>query len=178
MGKSLPLSCYAGAPAPRVGRPEAFPMDVIAPLPLSVFQIPSLLGSFCMSRIAQPLYNALIRTHHITSRKKVANLKKAADQHGVYALLCSGGCPGIMYAEGNANGVKDWVSSVNRLRYKDYQLAVRPAPVALEHESSESRHVPLGLFEVGTVKEFGAIMQQRGVWSWWRKGMGYVSDDD
>lgn len=113
VGKSLPLSCYAGAPAPRVGRPEAFPMDVIAPLPLSLFQIPSLLGSSCMSRIAQPLYNALIRTHHITSRKKVANLRKAADQHGVYALLCSGGCPGIMYAEGNANGVKEWVSSVN-----------------------------------------------------------------
>ncbi|EKG18786.1 hypothetical protein MPH_03952 [Macrophomina phaseolina MS6] len=147
-----------------------------------------------MSRVAHPLYNALIRTHHITSRKKVANLRKAADHHGVYALLCSGGCPGIMYAEGSPNGVREWVSSVNvsahtksrinrfidipqRLRYKDYQLAVRPAPIEPEHVSSENRKVPVGLFEVGTVKEFGAIMQERGVWSWWRKGMGYVSDD-
>lgn len=147
-----------------------------------------------MSRIAHPLYNALIRTHHITSRKKVANLKKAADNHGVYALLCSGGCPGIMYAEGSADGVKEWVSSVNvcenrrlgkpstnsaqRLRYKDYQLAVRPAPIAPENGTAATRHVPVGLFEVGTVKEFGAIMQQRAIWSWWRKGMGYVSEDD
>ncbi|OJD33028.1 uncharacterized protein BKCO1_3400023 [Diplodia corticola] len=131
-----------------------------------------------MSRVSHPLYNALIRTHHITSRKKVANLKKAADNHGVYALLCSGGCPGIMYAEGSANGVKEWVSSVNRLRYKDYQLAVRPAPITPENDASGIRDVQVGLFEVGTVKEFGAIMQQRSVWSWWRKGMGYVAEDN
>ncbi|KAB2576633.1 hypothetical protein DBV05_g4754 [Lasiodiplodia theobromae] len=83
-----------------------------------------------------------------------------------------------MYAEGSADGVKEWVSSVNRLRYKDYQLAVRPAPIAPENGTAASRHVPVGLFEVGTVKEFGAIMQQRAIWSWWRKGMGYVSEDD
>lgn len=149
-----------------------------------------------MTGMTRQLYNALIRTHHITSRKKVAKLRTAADKHGVYALLRSGGCPGIMYIEGSSDGVAKWVSSVNvrtsrlwsmcrtytdnlqRLRYKDYQLAVRPASLEPENGHLDGRSTPVGLFEVGSVKGFGAIMQQRGVWSWWRKGMGYVSEDN
>ena len=57
-------------------------------------------------------YHALIRTHHITSRKKVASLRKAAAKYGCYALLRSGGCPGIMYCKGNEEGVREWVSTV------------------------------------------------------------------
>lgn len=34
--------------------------------------------------------------------------------------------------------------------------------------------VGAGLEEVDSVKEFGSFMAQRGVWQWWRKGMGYV----
>jgi hypothetical protein len=56
---------------------------------------------------------ALIRTHHITSRKKVAALKTAAENHGVFAILRSGGSPGIMYVEGSEEGVKSWVSRVH-----------------------------------------------------------------
>ena len=58
-------------------------------------------------------WNALIRTHHITSRKKVAKLKQAADAIQVFALLRSGGSPGIMYVEGDEKGVKQWVDSVH-----------------------------------------------------------------
>lgn len=58
------------------------------------------------------LFHALIRTHHITSRKKVAHLRKAADKHACYALLRSGGYPGIMYCKGDEQGVRDWVSTV------------------------------------------------------------------
>jgi hypothetical protein len=58
------------------------------------------------------LFNALVRTHHITSRKKVALLKKAADTHNCYVLLRSGGCPGIMYCEGDEPGVKQWIATV------------------------------------------------------------------
>ncbi|KAK7510317.1 uncharacterized protein IWZ02DRAFT_35597 [Phyllosticta citriasiana] len=133
-----------------------------------------------MSRSAAPLFNALIRTHHITSRKKVANLKKAAGKHDVYALLRSGGCPGIMYCEGLEDGVSNWVSAVQRLRYKDFHLVTRPGPIQPEKEDKSKpapRNVPIGLFEVATVKEFSDVMDQRGVLLWWKKGMGYVKED-
>ena len=58
------------------------------------------------------VWNALIRTHHITSRKKVAKLKQAAGDNGVFVLLRSGGAPGIMYVEGTQDGVEQWVSVV------------------------------------------------------------------
>lgn len=57
-------------------------------------------------------YNALIRTHHITSRKKVAALTQSAKKHEVNALLRSGGSPGIMYVEGSERGVTAWVGDV------------------------------------------------------------------
>lgn len=59
------------------------------------------------------MFNALIRTHHITSRKKVAKLKQAADAHDIFALLRYGGCPGIMYVEGEEKGVRQWVDAVH-----------------------------------------------------------------
>lgn len=58
------------------------------------------------------LFHALIRTHHITSRKKVGHLRKAASKYDCYALLRSGGCPGIMYCKGDEEGVKEWVGTV------------------------------------------------------------------
>jgi hypothetical protein len=122
------------------------------------------------------LYNALIRTHHITSRKKVAALKRAADTHQCFVLLRSGGCPGIMYVEGRDQArVESWVGEVRKLRYKDFQLVTRPGVLA--HEVTDQ--VPpeehdAGLSEVESVKEFGSCMEKRGVWMWWRKGMGYA----
>ena len=59
------------------------------------------------------LWNALIRTHHITSRKKVVKLKQAATAHPIFVLLRSGGAPGIMYVEGSKAGVEEWVGTVN-----------------------------------------------------------------
>ncbi|KAJ6088245.1 hypothetical protein N7486_009506 [Penicillium sp. IBT 16267x] len=121
-------------------------------------------------------FNALIRTHHITSRKKVAALKRAADIHQCFVLLRSGGCPGIMYVEGHEQtNVESWVSVVRKLRYKDFQLVTRPGLLAPEGDACA---LPLpggsGLFEVESVKEFGDLMSKRRVWGWWRKGMGYA----
>lgn len=65
-----------------------------------------------MSGCAQKAWNALIRTHHITSRKKVAKLRQAAAAHDVFALLRSGSSPGIMYVEGDKEGVENWVATV------------------------------------------------------------------
>ncbi|PYH44781.1 uncharacterized protein BP01DRAFT_66574 [Aspergillus saccharolyticus JOP 1030-1] len=127
-------------------------------------------------------YNALIRTHHITSRKKVSALKRAADMHDCFVLLCSGGCPGIMYVEAREKAaVESWVNVVRSLRYKDFQLVTRPGLLEDEHlqECTAKRADPgrqrPGVSEVDTVKEFGSLMEQRGVWKWWRKGMGYLS---
>lgn len=64
--------------------------------------------------LSTPIYHALIKTHHITSRKKVSTLKAAAEQHDVSALLRSGGVPGIMYVEGREKeGVEAWVGVVH-----------------------------------------------------------------
>jgi hypothetical protein len=30
---------------------------------------------------------------------------------------------------------------------------------------------------VESVKDFGAKIQELGVWAWWRKGMGYVHEE-
>jgi hypothetical protein len=130
-------------------------------------------------------WNALIRTHHITSRKKVSKLRTAASHHNVYALLRSGGYPGIMYCEGSEPGVREWVATVQRLRYKDYQLAVKPAVKQIsDSEKSatvgggvEVEHAKYGkLVEIESVKEYGTIMEGMGLWNWWRKGMGYVHE--
>ena len=59
------------------------------------------------------VWNALIRAHHITSRKKVAKLKQAAGDNALFVLLRSGGSPGIMYVEGSREGVERWVSVVH-----------------------------------------------------------------
>lgn len=136
------------------------------------------------------LFNALIRTHHITSRKKVSALKRAADTYNCLVLLRSGGCPGIMYVESDEkDAVESWVNTVRNLRYKDFHLVTRPDVLTDEKggRDSEQNEQPRskkktekdapkpGLSEVETVKEFGNLMEQRGVWQWWRRGMGYVS---
>ncbi|KAL2119277.1 hypothetical protein VTJ04DRAFT_6237 [Mycothermus thermophilus] len=116
------------------------------------------------------LFHALIRTHHITSRKKVAHLRKAASKLGCFALLRSGGCPGIMYCKGSEDAVKNWVETVQRLRYKDFQLASKPAPIDAEVAQPEAR---TGLFEVTSTAEFADAMEQRGISGWWKQAMGF-----
>lgn len=117
-------------------------------------------------------YIALIRTHHITSRKKVATLKAAAKKLGCYALLRSGGVPGVMFVQGDGkDAVQAWVDAVHELRYKEYQLA---APVAMAAAKTVVKQEPK-LEEVATVKEMGAIMDSAGLREWWRKAMGFPS---
>ncbi len=142
---------------------------------------------------SQLLYNALIRTHHVTSRKKVGLLKKAAGKHGCYVLIRSGGCPGLMYAEGTEHIVREWVAvvqvscqrridyvtalmtddDVQKLRYKDYQLVSRPAAIEPPMVRNLALTQVTGLFEVDSVKAFGIAMEERGLLPWWRNAMGY-----
>ncbi|KAF1916933.1 hypothetical protein BDU57DRAFT_250425 [Ampelomyces quisqualis] len=123
-------------------------------------------------------YNALIRTHHITSRKKVAKLKQAASKYQIFALLRYGGCPGIMYCQGTESGVKDWVHTVQRLRYKDFQLVKKPAAMELDQQKIQKQSIAYGkLEEVESVKDYGAMMEELRLRNWWRRGMGYTGED-
>lgn len=120
------------------------------------------------------MYHAFIRTHHITSRKKVASLKAAAKRLECYALLRSGGVPGLMYVEsGQEDAAQAWVDTVHGLRYKDYQLAA-PVTKAAKCDTSDSNHGILQ--EVDTVKEFAMEMDRKGLLSWWRAAMGFSSN--
>ncbi|KAK0720391.1 hypothetical protein B0H67DRAFT_575989 [Lasiosphaeris hirsuta] len=116
-------------------------------------------------------WHALVRTHHITSRKKVAHLRKAADKFSCYALLRIGGSPGIMYCRGSERGVREWVATVQGLRYKEFQLVSKPAMI--EHEPAQPEGQP-GLLEVESVKEFGDAMEKRGISGWWKRAMGFT----
>lgn len=96
-----------------------------------------------------------------------------------------------MYIEAkDQNAVESWVSVVRNLRYKDFQLVSRPACVVSEEDLMKvegkqkndaqrrgKAFLAAGLEEVESVKEFGDLMAQRGVWHWWRKRMGYVRGD-
>lgn len=83
----------------------------------------------------------------------------------------------MMYCQGSEPGVRDWIADVQRLRYKDFQLVKKPAEKQVEGQPGNVR-VPYGkLEEKDTVKEFGALMEDFGIWNWWRIGMGYRKDD-
>ncbi|KAI1382787.1 uncharacterized protein F4822DRAFT_96972 [Hypoxylon trugodes] len=122
------------------------------------------------------LFTTLIRTHHITSRKKLARVKKAAESHHLHVLVRSCGSPGIMYAEGpDAVAINTWVSFVQALRYKDFQCPRKPVC----HEIlADGRINDAGFEEVASVAEFGKRMEQRGLGGWWRIGMGYEYPDE
>jgi hypothetical protein len=82
-----------------------------------------------------------------------------------------------MYCQGTESGVKDWVSTVQRLRYKDFQLVKKPAEKLLDDGIKQEQKVPYGkLEEIETVKEYGATMEALAVRNWWRRGMGYMGE--
>lgn len=80
--------------------------------------------------------------------------------------------------------VSAWVKTVQRLRYKDFQLVARPAQLVLDTEenlpagSYGDREIVIepGLKEIDTMREFGMIMKKRKILQWWRKGLGYTTD--
>ncbi len=68
-------------------------------------------------RNATMIYHALIRTHRISSKKKIRSLRAAAAEHDVGDLIHVG-VPGIMYVSGaKEDGVQSWVDHVHELRY-------------------------------------------------------------
>lgn len=122
------------------------------------------------------LFATLIRTHHITSRKKLQRVKKAAAQRTVpFVLVRYGGSPGMMYAESSDEAsLSSWVSAVHDLRYKDFQCVQKPAAQSIVVGEKGARS-PFN--EVESVAEFGEEMERRGLGGWWKIGMGYQSQE-
>ncbi|KAH8807848.1 hypothetical protein F5884DRAFT_674790 [Xylogone sp. PMI_703] len=122
------------------------------------------------------IYCVLIKTHHMTSRKKILTITKAAKRHSCSVILKTGGPPGIMIAEGE--GAMEWMEVVKKLRYKDYQLMKKEAvdsPRLLL-----SANVPRGTtVELTSTKELSALlMKDEELYRWWRVNMGYQKDED
>jgi len=132
-------------------------------------------STYMATKPTSSFFNALIQTHHITSRKKVARLRTAADHHARYVVIRYGGSPGLMYVEGDEEGVTAWVGAVKRLRYKDFQLLRKVGRVEGEVKGDEE-HRAKGFVEVESVQEFAGRMEELGVLRWWRRAMGFDSD--
>jgi hypothetical protein len=59
------------------------------------------------------LYRALVKTHHMTSRRKIAALTQAASRYDCAVLIRTGGVPGIMFVKGKTeDDVQAWVARV------------------------------------------------------------------
>lgn len=56
------------------------------------------------------MYRVLIKTHHMTSRKKILTITKAAKRLSCSVLLKTGAPPGVMIAEGEDAG--EWLDVV------------------------------------------------------------------
>lgn len=115
------------------------------------------------------VFATLIRTHHVTSRKKLQRVKKAAAHFDVpFVLVRYGGSPGLMYGESQDVGsLTSWVSAVKDLRYKDFQCVWKPDAKEVGEAPSAS-----GPFqETETVLEFGQIMDQKGLGDWFKTGL-------
>ncbi|KAL9127188.1 MAG: hypothetical protein Q9217_003896 [Psora testacea] len=120
----------------------------------------------------QMLYRALIRTHHMTSRKKISAISKAAKNYDCAVYLKTGPHPpGIMIAESENNGqegLEGWLGTVKRLRYKDYQQ--------LRSEQVETGRLDIaigGLKEFESMKGLAADLIECGLLEWWEQGMGF-----
>ncbi|CAL3962966.1 hypothetical protein PZA11_000028 [Diplocarpon coronariae] len=118
------------------------------------------------------LQRILIRTHHMTSRKKILTITKAAKRFSCAVVLKTGGPPGVMLAEGEGAG--EWLEVVRKLRYKDYHL--------LRREDVKARGMaiePGSVVELTTMKDLGAFLEgSREMHTWWRVHMGYTKGDD
>lgn len=115
------------------------------------------------------VFATLIRTHHVTSRKKLHRVKKAAAHFDVpFVLVRYGGSPGLMYGESaDAASLTSWVSAVKDLRYKDFQCVWKP-----EHKDVTETTTLAGAFhETESVYEFGQLMDRKGLGEWFKTGL-------
>ncbi|KAL2209421.1 hypothetical protein CC79DRAFT_1367602 [Sarocladium strictum] len=118
-----------------------------------------------------PLFHCLIRTHHITSRKKLHRVRRFAEHLQLdWVLIRSGGCPGIMFAETrDEDALKEWVTSVQALRYKDFRCVAKPSPSVISQLADGKDSATWE--ETTSMQTFGERLEARGLGSWYKKLM-------
>lgn len=122
------------------------------------------------------LYRALIKTHHMTSRRKIAALTKAAKSLSCAVVLKTGRPPGVMIIEAsNQENVKSWVLIVKKLRYKDFRM-LRSAEVVERGQLAGLKEGEAREFE--SMKLFRECLEESGVLGWWMKAMGFTKRED
>lgn len=126
------------------------------------------------------VYRALIKTHHMTSRKKIITLTKSASHLHCSILLKTGSCPGIMLCEADAlSSIQDWIEGVRKLRYKDYQLMKKEMVILAGEDSALRGIVDRGkVVEIDKLSDFGKTLGDGELNAWWRRAMGYVREGD
>lgn len=58
------------------------------------------------------IFRALIKTHHMTSRRKIQAITHSAKHKSCSVILKTGKPPGVMIAEGEEVRVREWVADV------------------------------------------------------------------
>lgn len=118
------------------------------------------------------LHRALIKTHHMTSRKKIQALTKAAKSLSCSVVLKTGRPPGVMLAEAETqDAVQEWVDVVKRLRYKDYRMLKMEE---LEDDKGRLTLEPGHVRECEEMKDLGAYLDECGMKEWWTEHMGFA----
>ncbi|KAL8811110.1 MAG: hypothetical protein Q9223_000883 [Gallowayella weberi] len=120
------------------------------------------------------LFRALIKTHHMTSRRKIKALTKSAKHNSVSVILKTGKPPGVMIAEAaSEDAVKHWVKSVQRLRYKDYRL-LRLEAVTQGLKQAQLSRTPGNVQEISSMKDLSAYLSECEMLTWWTEHMGFA----
>ncbi|KAI4239974.1 MAG: hypothetical protein L6R40_005406 [Gallowayella cf. fulva] len=117
------------------------------------------------------LFQALIKTHHMTSRRKIQAIAKSAKHNACSVVLKTGKPPGVMIAQGEEAGVREWVDGVKRLRYKDYRLLRLEAV----KQGSGQLSTPSGnVEELDSMKDLSAYLAECEMLPWWTEHMGFA----
>lgn len=93
-------------------------------------------------------------------------------------MVLSSRSPGLMYAESrDEHMLKDWVSAVQALRYKDFRCIAKPALIPDEAaNAAATKHTtvaPKRFHETESMAHFVEQMEARRLGSWWKRHMGY-----
>lgn len=79
------------------------------------------------------IYRALIKTHHMTSRKKIQRLCKATKAQQCSVVIKTGRPPGVMIAEGEEQrNVQEWIEVVKARHTYFAAAAMTTSPALIE----------------------------------------------
>jgi len=96
--------------------PSPFPTP---PCPHHPFPVPTL--------IPKMPFRALIKTHHMTSRRKIRTLSSAAKTHACTVVLKTGRPPGVMIAESDSlDELQEWVDVVKVCCLLSFTFSIPP----------------------------------------------------